>query len=38
MLESAAEPFEVIEPQDLLEYAYCAVAPAKTEQTKEEKE
>lgn len=37
MLESAAEPFEVIEPQDILEYLYCALAPEKVEQTKEEK-
>jgi NAD-dependent SIR2 family protein deacetylase len=38
MLESAAKPFEVIEPRDLLEYAYCAVAPGIAEETKEEKE
>jgi NAD-dependent SIR2 family protein deacetylase len=35
MLESATEQFDVIEPQDLLEYLYCALGPKKDKGIKE---
>lgn len=37
MLESATEPFDVIEPQDLLEYLYYALGSEKADKAKEEK-